>query len=75
MPPAVSLPENPPAAVAAAKAYPALAVIAALHLAALALMLWSETELLAKVAFVLTWGFLNFAWLAVLRRPSLAAAL
>ena len=75
VPPAVSLPKNPPAAAAAAKGYPALAVIAALHLTALALMLWSESELAAKAAFVLTWGFLNFAWLAVLRRPSLAAAL
>jgi hypothetical protein len=75
VPPAVSLPENPPAFAGTAKTYSALAVIAALHLAALALMLWSESEPWAKAAFVLTWGFLNFAWLAVLRRPSLAAAL
>lgn len=53
----------------------ALVIISAIHLSALALMLWSETELVSMVAYALTWGFLNFCWLFVLKRPSLAAAL
>ncbi len=53
-----------------------IAIIAALHLAAFAHhALVREPTTGRKAAFVLTWGFLNFAWLAVLRRPSLAAAL
>jgi len=51
------------------------AVLAAIHLAAVAIMLWSEVDLVAKTTFVLAWGFLNFFWLAVLRRPGLSAAL
>ncbi len=60
---------------AGAKRYLAIAIIAVLHAAALAVMLWSETTYWSQTGFVLTWGLLNFAWLAVLRRPSLAAAL
>ncbi|MEX0591221.1 MAG: sulfatase-like hydrolase/transferase [Xanthobacteraceae bacterium] len=52
----------------------AIALTTSLHLAALAIMLWSETDGWARAAFVLTWGFLNFAWLVILRRPSPAAA-
>jgi hypothetical protein len=43
-------------------------VIGLLHLAAIAIMAWSETSLVSKLAFLLTWGLLNFFWLAVLRR-------
>jgi len=50
-------------------------LIAAMHAAALALMLWSEIGLVPKLVFVLTWGVLNFFWLAMLRRPAVAAAL
>src|SRR6516162_9511116 len=50
-------------------------LLAALHLAALGLMLWSEAAVVPKVVFCLTWGLLNFFWLAVLRRPAVAAAL
>src|SRR6516162_5961654 len=50
-------------------------LITALHLAALGLMLWSEVAVLPKVVFCLTWGLLNFFWLAVLRRPVVSAAL
>src|SRR5215471_597565 len=50
-------------------------LIAALHLAALGLMLWSEVAVLPKVVFCLTWGLLNFFWLAVVRRPAVSAAL
>ncbi len=51
------------------------AVVAAIHLAALALLVWSEHDSVAVAAFILTWGSLNFFWLAVLRRPAISAAL
>src|SRR5262245_64323624 len=50
-------------------------LIAALHVAALGLMLWSEAAIVPKVVFFFTWGLLNFFWLAVLRRPAVSAAL
>jgi sulfatase-like protein len=50
-------------------------VLTAIHVAAFTIMLWSEVDIVAKTTFVLTWGFLNFIWLAVLRRPGLSAAL
>src|SRR5260221_3325594 len=50
-------------------------VIVALHGAAFGLMLWSEVAVVPKLVFGLTWGLLNFFWLAVLRRPAVAAAL
>jgi hypothetical protein len=50
-------------------------LLAVLHLAALGLMFWSEVGVVPKVAFGFTWGLLNFFWLAVLRRPAVAAAL
>jgi hypothetical protein len=52
-----------------------IALLAALHLAALGLLIWSEREVAAAVAFVLSWGLLNCLWLMVLRRPLTAAAL
>ena len=52
-----------------------LAFIAALHLAALIIMFRYEVDLVAKVGFLLVWGVLNCFWLAVLRRPAIAAAL
>jgi hypothetical protein len=53
----------------------ALALLAALHLGAFGILLWSEAEPAARVAFVLTWGVLNFFWLVLLRRPLTSAAL
>jgi phosphoglycerol transferase MdoB-like AlkP superfamily enzyme len=50
-------------------------LIVALHGAAFGLMFWSEVGVVPKVAFCFTWGLLNFFWLAVLRRPAVAAAL
>src|SRR5258708_306654 len=50
-------------------------LIVALHGAAFGLMLWSEVAVVPKLVFGLTWGLLNFFWLAVLRRPAVAAAL
>ena len=49
--------------------------IAAFHLAALALLAWSEVAIVPKVFFLLTWGMFNFFWLALLRRPAVSAAL
>jgi Sulfatase len=51
------------------------ALIAALHVCALGLLLWTEIGFVPKLAFCLTWGLLNFFWLAVLRRPAVSAAL
>ena len=51
-----------------------LLAIAVPHLAALSLVLQTETEFGARLCFVLSWGCLNFAWLAVLRRPALSGA-
>jgi hypothetical protein len=50
-------------------------VTAALHFAALGLLLWSEIGIVPKLVFVFSWGLLNFFWLAVLRRPAVSAAL
>jgi hypothetical protein len=52
-----------------------LAPLAAVHLAALAIMLWSELGPVPMAAFILTWGLLNFFWLTLLGRPGLSAAL
>ena len=52
-----------------------IGLIAALHLAALALMFAFEGGLVANAIFLLTWGLLNFFWLVLLRRPAVSAAL
>jgi hypothetical protein len=52
-----------------------LGLVAILHLAALVIMVTTEYAPVQKAAFLLTWGVLNFLWLAVLRRPVTAAAL
>ena len=49
--------------------------VALFHLVALAIMLWSEINLLSMAVFVLSWGFVNGLWLVLLRRPALAAML
>jgi hypothetical protein len=51
------------------------AIVTSIHILAFAIMLWSEVDFVARTIFVLAWGFLNFSWLAVLRRPALSAAL
>jgi hypothetical protein len=55
----------------------ALAVcsIAAVHLAAVALMLLTEADSVGWALFLLAWGLLNCLWLALLRRPALSAVL
>jgi Sulfatase len=52
-----------------------LLAVAAPHLAALAVMLQTETDLGSRTGFVLSWGILNFLWIALLRRPALSGAL
>ena len=46
-----------------------------LHLAALAVLLRTEDDFVPGLAFLLTWGLLNFVWLILLRRPAVAASL
>jgi hypothetical protein len=36
-----------------------IAVLAAVHLTAFGILVWSEVDLEAQAAFVLTWGLLN----------------
>src|SRR6201992_3630158 len=52
-----------------------LLAVAAPHLAALAVMFQTETDFDSRVAFLLSWGILNFFWIALLRRPALSGAL
>jgi hypothetical protein len=52
-----------------------LGALATIQLSALAVLLWSEHETDARAVFLLTWGFLNFFWLAWLRRPLISAAI
>ena len=76
MPPALAFLTRPFAAAGlGGRRRVAWAILAALHLAALAVLLWSELDLVSRLAFVLAWGLLNFIWLAVLRRPMAAATL
>ncbi len=51
----------------------ALCCIATLHVAALIMMAATEIDLVAKAAFLLVWALLNFFWLALIRRPAVAA--
>jgi phosphoglycerol transferase MdoB-like AlkP superfamily enzyme len=76
MPPALAfLTRSLPSAVPGGRAAWAWAVLIALHFSALGVLLWSEVGLVPRVAFLLTWGTLNFLLLAMLRRPMAAAAL
>ena len=47
--------------------------VAILHLIALGLMAVTEVDIVAKTLFLLVWALLNFFWLTVCRRPSVAA--
>ena len=51
-----------------------IATIAALHAAALGVMLWTEYGWLAPVLFLLAWACLNFFFLLFVRRPAVSAA-
>jgi len=52
-----------------------LSAVAAPHMAALAIMLQTETDFGSRMGFVLAWGILNFFFIALLRRPALSGAL
>jgi len=52
-----------------------LLAVAAPHLAALGLMFQTETDFSSRLCFLLSWGILNFVWIALLRRPALSGAL
>src|SRR6202795_5132419 len=52
-----------------------LLAVAAPHLAALAIMLQTETDFSSRIGFLLSWGILNFFFIAALRRPALSGAL
>ncbi|WP_050421103.1 sulfatase-like hydrolase/transferase [Bradyrhizobium tropiciagri] len=52
-----------------------LMAVAAPHLGALILMLRTETDFGSRLCFLLTWGILNFLFIALLRRPALSGAL
>jgi hypothetical protein len=52
-----------------------LLAVAAPQLAAFAVMLQTETDFSSCTAFLLSWGVLNFFWVALLRRPALSGAL
>jgi len=71
--------QGPPTAVAASALggigiFRLLAVTAP-HLAALGLMFQTETDFGSRLCFLLSWGVLNFLWIALLRRPALSGAL
>ena len=73
-------PNSGPAAVAAATGLASVGIwrwlaVAAPHLAALAVMLETETDFASRMGFMLSWGILNFFWIALLRRPALSGAL
>jgi hypothetical protein len=52
-----------------------LLAVAAPHLAALAVMFQTEVDFSSRVGFLMSWGILNFFWIALLRRPALSGAL
>src|SRR6202046_3634484 len=52
-----------------------LSGVAAPPLEAVAVMLQTETDLGARICFLLSWGILNLFWIALLRRPALSGAL
>ena len=52
-----------------------LLAVAAPQVAALVLMLQTETDFGSRLCFLLSWGILNFLWIALLRRPALSGAL
>lgn len=77
MPPAVSFLANRFGAANALGRRGTLQVvlIGALHAAAFAIMVFTETDLVAAVTYLLTWGMLNCFWLGITRRPAVSAAL
>jgi hypothetical protein len=56
-------------------AWARLAPLAALHLGAFITLYLTEYGIFGQALFLLTWAFLNFLWITLLRRPALAALL
>src|SRR6187397_278733 len=52
-----------------------LSAVAAPHMAALMIMVQTETDFGSRLGFVLAWGILNFLFIGLLRRPALSGAL
>ena len=52
-----------------------LLAVATPHLAALVIMVQTETDFGSRIGFLLSWGILNFFFIALLRRPALSGAL
>src|SRR5882672_879315 len=52
-----------------------LLAVAAPHLAALGVTLQTDDDFGSRIGFLLSWGILNFFWIALLRRPALSGAL
>jgi hypothetical protein len=52
-----------------------LAPLVTLHLAAFAIAVATETGVARIAMFIAAWGFVNFFWLVLLRRPGLSAVL
>src|ERR1700738_1727229 len=50
-----------------------IALIATLHLASLAIMAFTEADIVAKLCFLLAWGILNFFWVGITRRTAVSA--
>src|SRR4029079_6363258 len=59
----------------AAIGYWRLLAVAMPHLAALVIMLRTQTHLGSRRCFMLAWGILNCLFIALLRRPALSGAL
>ncbi len=51
-----------------------LGLLVALHVAAAAILVWSEADWLAQVSFVLAWSLFNLLGLLIVRRPLVTAA-
>jgi hypothetical protein len=76
MPPApASISRRPYAAIPGSRRHFGWVLVLAPHLAALAILIWSEIDLVSRLVFLLAWGLVNFLWLIVLRRPAAAAAI
>jgi hypothetical protein len=77
----MAIPPNPgPSAATATTAVASVGIwrwlaVAAPHLAALGVMFATEADFGSRAGFLLSWGILNFFWIAVLRRPALSGAL
>ncbi|MCA6111229.1 sulfatase-like hydrolase/transferase [Bradyrhizobium cenepequi] len=52
-----------------------LLAVAAPQMAALAIMVQTETDFGSRLCFILSWGTLNFFFIALVRRPALSGAL